>query len=273
MIFRYPGGKTRLVPVLSEYIQNYMHDGGAFHDVFVGGGSVLIHAAQIYPKSPLFANDKDPWMFAFWSVLVGKSSEFDELVSRVSKSPTISMFKAMRLEKPTSRVDRAYYAVFFNRTTFSGMAGSGPIGGYEQKSEWKIGCRYNAERLCEELREWRSMLRGRLSVSQDDGAAYARRTRSFMYLDPPYYKQGPALYESSMGAEDHRALSAALRGKGRWVLSYDNCPEVQRLYAWANRVEIPARYSMRGKKYDWKSDKEMVITPDAVDAPWQLGLL
>jgi len=273
MIFRYPGGKSRLIPAIDAVLQNYLFDGDAFHDVFVGGGSVLMHVARTWPHSPLRANDLDPWMYSFWLTLVGDNAEFEELARLVSRQPTMELFKSLRETEAGGHVDRAYRAVFFNRTTFSGMAGSGPIGGYGQTSQWRIDCRYNADRLVREMRDWRHILLGRLEVYSLDGAWYASDTRECMYLDPPYYRQGPALYETHMTGAGHIRLAQVLHKTGRWVLSYDDCEEVRELYGWATITDIPARYSIRGKKYSWRESVEVIITPSAVVAPWQPELL
>ena len=51
------------------------------------------------------------------------------------------------------------------------------------------------------------------------------------YCDPPYIQQGWQLYREIMTDGDHERLSAVLWGVPRWVLSYDLCPEVERLYS------------------------------------------
>ena len=50
-----------------------------------------------------------------------------------------------------------------------------------------------------------------------------------VYLDPPYYVKGSQLYLSFYDEADHAALAKALRNERRfkWVLSYDNAPEVR----------------------------------------------
>lgn len=279
MIFRYPGGKTRLLPILENVIGQVLADGDDFHDVFVGGGSVLVRVAQTHPKSRLFANDLDPLMYAFWKTVVGDPDDFDDLSARMRVVPTIDQFVELRSQTPETQVDKAYQAVFFNRTTFSGMRRSGPIGGYDTQGEtkWKVSCRYNPNRLVNELRQLRILLLGRLSVFCEDGSVYTRHTRDYMYLDPPYYAQGKALYPVAMTDEDHTALAAALRHHGRWLLSYDDAPTVRQLYDWAAIAKIPARYSITGSKKEWRGAEELLISPRPYvtpweERPWQAGL-
>ena len=51
------------------------------------------------------------------------------------------------------------------------------------------------------------------------------------YLDPPYIEQGWQLYREIMTDGAHERLAAVLRRVPRWVLSYDLCPDVERLYS------------------------------------------
>jgi len=271
-IFRYPGGKTKLLPAIQGYLDKYpwmLRDGDPFHDVFVGGGSVLLHIARHYPRSPLHANDLDPWIHAFWKVVSGTEAEFDALVTKLSVTPTVDLFKELRAKEPGDNVERAYYAVFFNRTTFSGILRSGPIGGYDQKSKWGVSCRYNVAALTNELLYMRQQLDlgRRLTVHKQDAVQYATNNREFMYLDPPYIGQGKALYRETV---DHHALADALRPLGRWLLSYDDCEDARKLYRqFAHLAQVPTKYSIRGKKHSWTGNNELMITPRDIVEPWE----
>jgi DNA adenine methylase len=69
-----------------------------------------------------------------------------------------------------------------------------------------------------------------------DALDFLQQTRdknAFVYLDPPYYLQGKALYLNYYHHNDHIELSNFLRyyANFKWVLSYDNVPEILGLYA------------------------------------------
>jgi DNA adenine methylase len=52
-----------------------------------------------------------------------------------------------------------------------------------------------------------------------------------LYLDPPYYKAGRYLYFNSYKESDHAIIKDnILRLKAPWVVSYDDVPEIRRLY-------------------------------------------
>lgn len=58
-------------------------------------------------------------------------------------------------------------------------------------------------------------------------------TPSFFYLDVPYIQQGQSLYENHYVENDHAEIASFLRGElvHPWVVSYDQCRTVTRLYA------------------------------------------
>jgi DNA adenine methylase len=263
-IFRYPGGKSKLLEPINEYLHPIVQKKNAMADVFVGGGSVLVQTAKDFPHIQLFANDKDSCIYSFWKLLENDDQQqIDAFYDLVRQTPTIKLFQKMRAAGiPLDLVERAYYAVFFNRTAFSGILTSGPIGGYEQKSKWAIGCRYNADRIIKEFEELRSLLHGRFKMSNLDCITFLDSLKNVaLYLDPPYYVKGSGLYPVSMTPQEHVDLAKRLRSQKDWVLSYDMCPEIDDIYSWANKIPLDARYSIRDKKKNWTAKQEYIILP------------
>jgi DNA adenine methylase len=263
MIFRYPGGKQRLLPVIMAALDPLLRDAPTFTDVFVGGGSVLIAVAERYPSKRLIANDLDLRMAAFWQlVATGTDSDAAAFCKLLRIPVTLEWFNAFRNMTLDTQTMRAYHAVFFNRTTFSGIATAGPIGGQAQASEWKVDCRYNADRLVADFKNLRELFQGRLTVTCADCLKVVSTTSDAMYLDPPYYKQGKNLYPVSMTPAEHSALAKALEDRPRWVMSYDNCPEILDSYSFANIIPVDVRYSINGTdRESWIAAKELLITP------------
>lgn len=57
------------------------------------------------------------------------------------------------------------------------------------------------------------------------------RPESFFYCDPPYYNADQYYEAVSTGGFDHAGFADALLGiKGRFLLSYNDCPEIRALY-------------------------------------------
>ena len=137
MILRFPGAKTKLLPLLRPYIDRLVDGQDSFHDPFVGSGAVLLDTARRHPGVKLYANDADAGLIAFWKIVSGKSVE--PLCDRIRRTkPTLNLFRSVQESKPTTQEDIAFRFYFLNRTSFSGLWRGGPIGGYTQRSKWKL---------------------------------------------------------------------------------------------------------------------------------------
>jgi DNA adenine methylase len=266
--FRYPGSKNKLlsdlVPHLNNYLEETRNGKQSFSDAFVGGGSVLLAVASLYPNTPLYANDKDYWMYCFWKVVSDTDrTQLDAMLELVKVQPTIELFRKLRGEAPITEVDCAYRAIFFNRTTFSGIARSGPIGGDKQESKWTVDCRYNTTKLVNKIEKCHQLLSGRTQVDNKDITEYSYLTgcNQPIYLDPPYYVKGDMLYQAKMDDFHHSKMADILSKRSNWVLSYDDCPEIRNLYKDNQIIDVSARYCIDGKKTDWKGKNELIILP------------
>ena len=108
-------------------------------------------------------------------------------------------------------------------------------------------------------------------MSGDDAAIFIGRIPeiaagdpALVYLDPPYFDKGRLLYMNSFTAEDHERLGKLMQNqKIRWVMTYDDCPEIRRIYAWANCREFRLKYSA----YEARSGGEVLIWPDVMQVP------
>lgn len=264
--YRYPGAKNRLLPVLRSYIDPLIVNQNQFCDAFVGGGSVLLNMAEAFTSIQLYGNDKDYGVSSFWKIVSDSdTSKMEKLLELMAQHPTLELFYKLREDKSsTDDVTAAYKSIFFNRTTFSGIHYSGPIGGKEQKSKYTVDCRYNFKKLKTKLLSCNKLLRGRTQIDNCDIYNYyiLNNTNCPIYLDPPYYMKGDSLYMVKMSAEEHKNLSILLNKRINWVLSYDDCTEIKKLYLNNNIVDLSTRYCINGRKDSWESKNELIILPE-----------
>jgi DNA adenine methylase len=257
--FRYPGAKNKILPLIIEKLSEIIEDD--FFDVFVGGGSVLLEVAKKYPKINLYANDKDYWIYCFWKTIISNNEKFEELLDLISQKPTLNLFYLLRNEKYNDYVRCAYKAIFFNRTAFSGILKSGPIGGREQKSKYKINCRYNQKELRSKLINCRRLLKDRLILFNEDfDNLNILKENLPAYLDPPYVLAGKSLYYHYMTKEEHIKLRNILNNRNNWVLSYDNDEFIKKIYNKNKIIVVDGNYSIKGKKKNWSKKTELIIT-------------
>ena len=91
-----------------------------------------------------------------------------------------------------------------------------------------LDCRFGKKGLLNQLRIVRQ-LSPRIEFIEGDGIEVFNRYRDepavSAFLDPPYVEAGPSLY--LMGESPHERLFEALpRWRGRWVMTYDQRPEI-----------------------------------------------
>lgn len=76
------------------------------------------------------------------------------------------------------------------------------------------------------------------------------RSSTLFYLDPPYYKT-ERYYQGGFKREDHKRLREALRNiRGKFILSYNDCPEIRELYQGYEIIEVDRNNNLAtGKRY------------------------
>jgi DNA adenine methylase len=92
--------------------------------------------------------------------------------------------------------------------------------------------------------------------------------RAFIYLDPPYFRKGRALYENHYGHDDHLALAKTLKtlGEQPWVVSYNNVPQIREVYDGSPHLIYGINYSAQ-KRYEGK--EIMFFGPTITQPPFK----
>jgi DNA adenine methylase len=237
---RYPGGKTQLAPFVVELLEDNDLLNGVYAEPFAGGAGLAWRLLLSGRVSEVWLNDIDPAMYAFWTAVLKHT---DDLCERIQTTPvTIEEWHRQRrivVEHSRPRLmDLAFGALYLNRTNRSGIiVHGGVIGGKDQTGPYKIDCRFNRKDLVDKIRRiasYRDVVRmsrldARLCIPQWDKALPAR---SLINIDPPYFAKGQELYTNFYRPDDHRDLARTIRKlKRSWMLTYDDVPEVQKLYA------------------------------------------
>lgn len=250
---RYPGGKGRLTRYLGEVMRINGLAGGAYVEPFAGGAGVAIGLLMNGTASRIVLNDVDPAIYRFWKSVRDHNDEFVEAIRTVEltvdeweRQHRIQMDKFNRSEFETG-----FSTFYLNRTNRSGILTGGPIGGKSQIGNFKIDARFNRDGLIKRIRAIGEMA-DRISLYCSDASYFLQSylpeecdpSDTLVYADPPYYDKGCSLYLNHYSREDHIEIASVMRDlRYKWVLSYDDVPEIQRIYGWAKPVEFGMYHS------------------------------
>lgn len=85
------------------------------------------------------------------------------------------------------------------------------------------------------------------------------RPGAFFYADPPYFSTED-MYEVGFGWDDHVRLRDTLKSiKGKFLLSYNDCPEIRELYEGFSLFDFSRTHSMAQRYEAGKEFKELLI--------------
>lgn len=87
------------------------------------------------------------------------------------------------------------------------------------------------------------------------------RPNTIFYLDPPYYETEDYYEDVGFGTADHERLcNALMQIKGKFLLSYNDCPQIRQLYSREGiMIESTTRLSNIAQRYDHASRwKDMI---------------
>lgn len=280
-LFRYPGGKGKIADDIFRWMPPRIAFAGlmgqlrVFCEPFVGSGAILAKMLPDLPRSArLVLGDADPGVTAAWRAVVEQPGE---LCRRIfNYTPTVEDF--YRFKELDGKPDDDFVSVGFRKLalhqmSFSGLGAKagGPIGGRGQRSDYNVHCRYKKERHAKNVAALSHLFRQfagvevRHGLVSDTLATLPDDPTTVVYLDPPYYQQGGALYVHNMDDAMHASLAAQLRAsRFDWWLSYDDHPRVRELYQeWADikSFEMTATIETQKGKGARRKNNELVICP------------
>jgi DNA adenine methylase len=252
---RYPGGKRKLTNFIKMiFRENNLMDGD-YIEPYAGGASVALSLLFDEYARYIHINDLDRSVYAFWHSVL---NETDDLCRMISDTP-INMDvwhyqKKVLTDSSVSLLETGFSTFFLNRTNRSGIITGGVIGGKSQSGAWKLDVRFNKADLIQRI-EKIARYKNRIHLYNLDASKFLREVipalprSSFVYLDPPYYIKGTQLlYANFYEPDDHKAVSQLVTSlKHKWIISYDNVPEIKSLYSDFRCVEYDLSYSAQDK--------------------------
>lgn len=232
--FRYPGGKTWLVPEIRDWLLNKRVKPTEFIEIFAGGGIVGLTVAAECLAEHVTLVELDPDVASVWRTILSDDAEW--LTQRIVNFP-ISMTSVQELLSvtPETTRDRAFLTILKNRVNHGGILAPGT--GLIKKGEngKGIASRWYPETLARRIKNIYA-IRDRITFIEGDGLEVMRqnsaRTDAAYFIDPPYTAPGKGagkrLY--SFNEVDHDGLfDLASTVSGDFMMTYDNAESVRRM--------------------------------------------
>jgi DNA adenine methylase len=225
--FRYPGGKTWLVPTLRKWLTAIPRKPKYFIEPFAGGGIISLTVAFEDLADQVFMVELDHDIAAVWKTML--SDDNDWLAEKIASfQMTIPNLRAELAKTVHNTKTLAFHTVLRNRTCHGGILapGSGILkygeNGKGIKSRW-----YPAT-LAKRIQNIKH-IRHKITFLEADGIAVikheAPKKSAAFFIDPPYTaggkKAGKRLYVHH--ELDHENLFLACEGiRGDFLMTYDN---------------------------------------------------
>lgn len=228
--FRYPGGKTWLVPYVRLWLKKRSGTTKDLIEPFAGGGIVSLTAVFEKLAKSVIMVERDEEVAAVWRTILSKEANW--LAERIATfEMTTATASAVLQKKPLSTREKAFATILKNRVNHGGILAPGA--GLLKHGENGKGVlsRWYPQTLKKRILAIASVC-NRISFIEGDAFEVmkenSRRHDAMFFIDPPYTKAGRRLYRYS--EIDHPALfELAARCVGDFLMTYDDATEIRAL--------------------------------------------
>lgn len=252
---RYPGGKSRAVDFVFKLIPDTTK---ILCSPFFGGGSLEINCA--IKGITVYGYDIFTPLVEFWQCLLSNPNKLADKVEKYYPLPKEAFYKLQDTQKTfKTKYERAAAFYVLNRASFSGATLSGGMSpGHPRFTPSSI----------QRLRDFKTH---NITVRKIDfQESINQHKNDFLYLDPPYLI-AQALYGKNGNTHkyfNHNILCEILRNRESWILSYNNSPEIHKLYEGYKFLYPSWKYGMSNNK---NSKEVLILSHDVADLAKQGG--
>ncbi len=250
---RYPGGKTRATKLLWAFLEKEYPKTKYIVSPFFGGGSFELFCASKGIK--VFGNDGFEPVSNFWVTLRYNSHDLAETCRLLRPATKADFYRFRKLIlTETDNVLKAAYYFAINRSSFNG---STFCGGFSEEAAKGRFTESSIERIT------RLDMSNVMPIYNDDFEVFMKRYEPqdnlTVFLDPPYYIEN-YLYgrDGDMHRQfDHERLREILKTRSDWLLCYNDCEYIRKLYEGCRFQKVSWSYGMNTSK----QSNEMLIFP------------
>lgn len=236
--FRYPGGKTWLIPTVREWLRQDKSKKELI-EPFAGGGIVSLTAAFENLVDHITMVELDEEVAAVWEIIL--KGKYEWLADRILNFELTHENVNKELGKPYKETkDIAFCTILKNRVFHGGIIakGSGMIKNGENGKG--IASRWYAKTLADRIRAI-NFISHKILFLQTDGfkviEQYSYDKNAFFFIDPPYTIAGKRLY-TYFDIDHEQLFYLTSKIQGKFMLTYDDTLEIRVL---ANKYKLDFR--------------------------------
>ncbi|CAG0960317.1 hypothetical protein MTYP_00693 [Methylophilaceae bacterium] len=256
--FRYPGGKTWLVPEVRQWLKSAYQRPSVFVEPFAGGAIAGLSVAAEGLADKVFLCELDDDVAAVWETIFhGTEDDVEQLTKKIiSFEVTLENVRAVLDGNPRTTSNRAFRTIIKNRMQRGGImaAGAGLVKSGEAGRG--LNSRWYPETLATRIKVLRQIKDGivfKHGDALDSVRLYAKDPNAFFFVDPPYTaggkKAGSRLY--TFNEVDHEGLFKLMASvQGSVMMTYDDSSEVR---------EMAGRYGFRIELVPMKNTHHAII--------------
>jgi DNA adenine methylase len=279
-LLKWVGGKTQILDTVFSHVPNSMNN---YHEIFLGGGSVLlrflqlVHSQKITVHGKIYASDLNPTLISFYkNVQTNYRELFDEtmLLQPDEKTQTHeefyystrSAFNSMTMEEK-SRVKGSAVFLYLNKTCFRGMYREGPngfnvpFGHYKNPTIVELSHIQHVSELIRsvtfECLDFNERMR-RIAIGD------------FAYLDPPYVaekktsfvKYNAVGFDQDVSIQLFSIVKTLMESGVHIAMSNSDVPLVKDWFLFAQIKTILCKRSINSKNPGSKTNEVLIVPID-----------
>ncbi len=230
--FRYPGGKTWLVPLVRRWLGSCTKPAKHLAEPFAGGAIIALSALFDRLTEKITLIERDVNVGSVWQIIV--NGDAPELAKRIidfncTEANALKVLKNEYL--PDDILSRAFATIVRNRVQRGGIMAPGASLMRNGENGRGVASRWYPETLRNRLLDLH-LLHMSIQFHSGDGIKFIENNATnediSWFIDPPYTVAGRRLYLHS--DIDHEELfEATSKIEGRFMMTYDNNEQIRRL--------------------------------------------
>jgi DNA adenine methylase len=236
--FRYPGGKTWLIPKVREWLKQEKVVEELI-EPFAGGGIVSLTAAFENLANHITMVELDEEVAAVWEVILNGKNEW--LANKILCFELSHENVSNELANPNKEIkDMAFCTILKNRVFHGGIIAKGSGMLKHGENGKGIASRWYAKTLADRIKAI-NYIKHKIEFLQTDAFKVIEENstnkNAYFFIDPPYTKAGKRLY-THFDIDHEKLFYLTSRIKGKYMLTYDDTLEIRAL---ANKYNLNFR--------------------------------